>query len=331
MREKIDFGTLKQTVLLSAVLERYGIKTRQANTTYLRADCPLPSHTSKESKGSFAVNTEKNIWCCKSTSCNEAARKKGGDVLDFVSLMEQTNVLGAAKKLLEWFPDKKITPPSLVEPGGAKEVSAKSPQSKDVQHPNGNHSTTNKPLNFELKGIAYHPYLKERGISEELALKFGVGFFPGKGSMSGRVVIPIRDGAGQLVAYAGRTISNDEPRYKLPLGFQKSLVLYNLHNVKGDALTIVEGYFSAMKVTAAGFPCVGLMGSTLTEAQEKLLRFKFITLLLDPDPAGAAGVADMLPRLARCHYVRVARNEKPPDEMTEEEIKNTLRYVCPIL
>jgi DNA primase len=271
MQIKVDFGTLKQNVLLSAVLERYGIKTRQANTTYLRADCPLPSHTSKESKGSFAVNTEKNIWCCKSTSCNETARKKGGDVLDFVSLMEQT------------------------------------------------------------KGIAYHPYLKERGISEELALKFGVGFFPGKGSMSGRVVIPIRDGAGQLVAYAGRTISNDEPRYKLPLGFQKSLVLYNLHNVKGDALTIVEGYFSAMKVTAAGFPCVGLMGSTLTEAQEKLLRFKFITLLLDPDPAGAAGVADMLPRLARCHYVRVARNEKPPDEMTEEEIKNTLRYVCPIL
>jgi hypothetical protein len=326
MREKIDFGALKTTVLLSAVLEKYSIKTRQANPTYLRADCPLPSHTSKESKGSFAVNTEKNIWCCKSTSCNEGARKKGGDVLDFVSIMEQTNVLGAAKKLLEWFPqngEKKMAPPTAGGAmGGAKDNNVVQANPTPV-------AGENKPLSFELKGIAYHPYLKERGISEELALKFGVGFFPGKGSMSGRVVIPIRDATGRLIGYAGRAINGEEPKYKLPVGFIKS-VLFNLQNVKGDAITIVEGFFGCLRVTAAGFPCVGLMGSTLTEAQEKLLRFKFITLMLDLDAAGAAGIADMLPRLAKHHYVRVARNEKPPDEMTEEEIKNSLRYVCPI-
>jgi hypothetical protein len=50
------------------------------------------------------LNLQKNIWCCKSTSCNQIAKKKGGDVLDFVALMEQTPVLSAAKKLLEWFP-----------------------------------------------------------------------------------------------------------------------------------------------------------------------------------------------------------------------------------
>src|SRR2546427_732429 len=69
---------------------------------------------------------------------------------------------------------------------------------------------------------------REREISEETARLFGVGYFPGKGSMSGRVVMPIRSAAGELVAYAGRSIDNSEPKYKLPAGFKKAAVLYNL-------------------------------------------------------------------------------------------------------
>ena len=49
--------------------------------------------------------------------------------------------------------------------------------------------------------------------------------------MSGRVVIPIHDDSGQLVAYAGRAVDGSEPRYKLPAGFHKGQVLYNLHRV----------------------------------------------------------------------------------------------------
>jgi hypothetical protein len=94
---KVDFGTLKTNVLIGAVLTKYGVKYKQPNAEYLRADCPLPSHSSKESKGSFAVNLQRNIWCCKSTSCNEAAKKKGGDVLDFVALMEACAILPAAR------------------------------------------------------------------------------------------------------------------------------------------------------------------------------------------------------------------------------------------
>jgi len=312
---KVDFGTLKNAVRMGAVLDHYGVKYRPVNATYLRADCPLPTHTSKESKGSFAVNVEKNIWCCKSTSCNETAKKKGGDVLDFVSLMEGSPVLEAAKKLLEWFPQNGNgnNPPPIPEP---------KPEP---------FAPKNKVLGFELKGITYHPYLKARGISEELAKQFGVGFFPGKGSMSGRVVIPIRNEDGELVAYAGRAIGNEEPKYKLPAGFYKGLVLFNRHAIKGESVTLVEGFFGTLRVCEAGFPGVGLMGSTFSEAQEKLLRsFKYITLLLDPDAAGLAGTAEILPRLAKNHYVRVAQNTKSPDDMTVPEIKNVLRYVCPL-
>jgi hypothetical protein len=174
------------------VLSKYGVKFKQPNKEYLRADCPLPSHTSEESKGSFAVNLEKNIWCCKSTSCNELAKKKGGDVLDFVSLMESCAILPAAKKLLEWFPTIYQNGRSVADDTSkkSKNVDVPSP-AKPVPSPEEN--PENKPLGFELKGIAYHPYLEGRGIPADFALKFGVGFFPGKGSMSGRIVFPLRN------------------------------------------------------------------------------------------------------------------------------------------
>lgn len=97
----------------------------------------------------------------------------------------------------------------------------------------GNTETAvNKPLTFQLKSVdCSHPYLSERGITKETAEYFGVGFFPGKGSMNGRIVIPIHNQHGKLVAYAGRAIDGSEPRYKLPAGFHKSLELFNLHRV----------------------------------------------------------------------------------------------------
>ena len=89
-------------------------------------------------------------------------------------------------------------------------------------------------MTFQLKGIdPVYPYLTKRGISRELAEKFGVGYFPGKGSVHGRVVIPIHNERGDLVVYAGLSIDDSEPKYKLPSEFQKSLELYNLHRVIG--------------------------------------------------------------------------------------------------
>ena len=60
-----------------------------------------------------------------------------------------------------------------------------------------------------------HAYLAGRGIARETAEHFGVGLFSGKGSMSGRVVIPIHNQAGELVAYAGRSIDGTEPRLRV--------------------------------------------------------------------------------------------------------------------
>ena len=73
--------------------------------------------------------------------------------------------------------------------------------------------------------------------------------------MHDRIVIPIHNPEGELVAYAGRSIDGSEPRYKFPAGFHKSLELFNLHRVRGEvSVVLVEGFFDCMKVTQAGFP-----------------------------------------------------------------------------
>ena len=70
----------------------------------------------------------------------------------------------------------------------------------------------------------------------ELVELFGLGFCA-KGSMAGRVCVPIENAEGELVAYAGRWTGSDaelpegQDKYQLPKGFHKGLELYNLHRV----------------------------------------------------------------------------------------------------
>ncbi len=119
----------------------------------------------------------------------------------------------------------------------------------------------NQPLGFELQGVdCSHEYFRCRGIKLETAKYFGVGYFSGRGSMSERIVIPIHNEKGELIAYSGRATDDEQdPKYKLPKGFNKSLELFNFHRVieQGSRFVIlVEGYFGTMKIHQAGFPHV---------------------------------------------------------------------------
>jgi DNA primase len=156
-----------------------------------------------------------------------------------------------------------------------------------------------------------------------------VDFKAVKGSMSGRIVIPIHNQHGQLVAYAGRAIDGSEPRYKLPAGFHKSLELFNLHRVTGPEVVLVEGFFDCMKVHQAGFPTVALMGSSLSEAQEGRLVAKFerIVVMLDSDEAGRRATNECLTRLADRVWVRATMiaEGKQPDQLTSDELPQILK------
>lgn len=196
-------------------------------------------------------------------------------------------------------------------------------------------SVTNKPLGFSLSNLNLeHPYLAERGLTEETIRVFGLGYCD-KGIMRGRVVVPIHNSNGDLVAYLGRWPGeppDQEPRYKLPKGFAKTLELFNLHRARQHTehpLVIVESSFSAMLLHQAGFPrVVALLGSSLSETQQGLLleavqNDERIVLALDADERGKKAQQELLERLS-CHaFIRTVsypEGLESPDHLTIKQV-----------
>jgi DNA primase len=266
------------------------------------------------------VNTEKRVFHC--FGCDAK-----GNVLDFVARKEGVTIKKAAQLVTEWFAI------GTGEIGAVKSNlgPTESPQKADPAPPDP--IEPNKPLKFTLKLEYDHPYLHERGIGPEVAQQLGIGFCD-RGLMKDRVAIPIHDADGQLVAYAGRWVSGKLPegeeKYKLPPGFKKSLVLYNLNRVKGfDHLVIVEGFFSAIRLHRLGIPAVALMGRSLSVEQEKLLieqGVKTLILMLDGDPPGREAQASLLGRLARKFSMRSAElpDRAEPDTVDEKILREVL-------
>jgi len=313
----VDFKAIKEALTIGQVLDRYGVKLKRSGKE-LRGRCPIHQGDGTDT---FHANTEKNAFRCFSCQAK-------GNVLDFVAAMEKCSVRDAALKLRRWF-----------QVSGTAETLAATQRSPTGSQPAreeaGERGEPNKPLGFRLKGIDYHhPYLAQRGIDPETAEYFGVGFFSGKGSMSGRIVIPIENETGELVAYAGRSIDGSEPKYKLPAGFKKSQVLYNLvraleEDPTGGVVVVVEGFFDCMKVVQAEHVCVALMGCSLSEQQETSLveQFRHVAVMLDGDDAGRRAAVEIAAHLAQKVWVRVVEvpQGKQPDQLAIGEIRELLQ------
>ena len=116
-----------------------------------------------------------------------------------------------------------------------------------------------------------------------------------------RIMFPITNEAGRIIAFTGRTLATDEkagPKYlnspETPI-YSKSRVLFNLDKAKEairklDYAIVVEGQMDCISVYAAGFHnVIASSGTAFTELQAKLLgRFsKNVVVNFDPDTAGA--------------------------------------------
>lgn len=116
-----------------------------------------------------------------------------------------------------------------------------------------------------------------------------------------RIMFPIANDAGKVIAFTGRTLSTDEkagPKYlnspETPI-YSKSRVLFNLDLAKEwirkfDYAILVEGQMDCISVFAAGFHnVIASSGTAFTELQARLLgRFsKNVVVNFDPDTAGA--------------------------------------------
>ena len=311
----VDFSAVKRAVSLEAVLRHYQIPGLRRHRDQLQGCCPI--HRGQRND-SFRAHLTKNIFQC--FACH--AR---GNVLDFVAAMEQCSIREAALRLQQWF--------GVRVPGLRLYPAAASRQQRELVR---KEEGSNLPLRFALTGVeSNHPYLAQRGIDPDTAAQFGVGFYPGPGLMSGRIVIPIRNRHGQLVAYAGRALDDRSPKYKLPAGFRKALELFNLQQAVATGariVIVVEGYFDCMRVHQAGFSCVvALMGSSLSAAQESDLRrhFECIVLMLDGDAAGRAASEAIADRLAGWRSVQVIRapDGSQPDQLSPSAIRQLLAAV----
>ena len=312
----VDFDTVKAAVSLEVVLGHYGVdKLRRRRRGQLEGCCPL--HRGQR-EDAFHASLSKNVFHC--FACGAS-----GNVLDFVASMEQCSIREAARKLQAWF---------MSAAGTAVEGHAGSRWDRGelVRKKFG----VNPSLRFALTRVdRTHPYLAERGIEPATAAEFGIGYYAGTGLMQGRIVIPIHNPRGELVAYAGRAVNSERPKYKLPSGFRKGLELYNVHRAAataGQGVIVVEGYFDCLRVHQAGYRCVvGLMGCVLSEGQEKLLleRFQAALLMLDGDQAGREASRAIAARLSKNCSVGVVRvpDGAQPDQLPPEVIQRLLE--CP--
>lgn len=331
----VDFKQVKSSVTMLQVLERYSlVDTLKQTGDRLSGPCPI--HEGKNPT-SFRVSISKNCFNCFG-SCG-----RGGNVIDFVALMEDIDFRDAALRLQEWFlagpavPARKGTRASRQRRKPAESpTSTSDPESESAESAPEITGDTNPPLSFELKTLKTdHPYPIERGLEPATIEHFGIGHCS-RGMLRGHIAIPIHNGKGELVAYAGRWPGNPPegtPKYKLPKGFRKALEIYNLHRALQEdpelPLVIVEGFFDCFALWQAGISkCVALMGCSMSDEQERLLADSLpqdttIELLFDNDDAGSIGATSVAQRLARFTTVRIIslpKGIRQPDELSEDDM-----------
>ena len=141
--------------------------------------------------------------------------------------------------------------------------------------------------------------------------------------------------------YCGRWPEEDPPedeeKYKMPTGFHKSSVLFNLHRVDHELvqdrdMIVTEGFFDAMRIYEAGFRnVVALMGAFMNDGQKELLREILgpqgkVTLFFDGDEAGRLCQRQSLEALAPHLYVKTVQLEDglQPDGLKDAHLKELL-------
>jgi DNA primase len=332
----VDFKAVKAAITMEGVLEHYGLLDKfKRSGDRLSGACPIHKGSNPTQ---FSVSVSKNAWNCFS-EC-----KHGGNTLDFIAEMEDVSILAAANLAIEWFhldPEAVYgdSEPETGETGEeTKNGDTARPKPATRPAPAQENGAPNKPLQFRLDKLQReHPYLAERGLTLETIVDFGVGFCA-KGMMADRIAIPIHNSEGKVVAYAGRfpgEPSEENPKYKLPAGFRKSQELFNIDRAAKEpvevTMVIVEGFFGCMKLHQHGCRrVVALMGSTMSAAQEELIRKHTdsrsqVIVMLDEDEAGRAGREDIATRLSKFCFVKVHTFEQEgqqPEDLSLEDVNN---------
>lgn len=195
---------------------------------------------------------------------------------------------------------------------------------------------------------ALRNHLARHNVTPEQMVEAGL-IIRGEGAsydrFRGRIMFPIRDARGRVIAFGGRALAKEVPAKYLnspetPL-FHKGRVLYNIDKARGPAhergaIIVVEGYVDVIAMHRAGLPhAVAPLGTALTEDQLALL-WKIApepVLCFDGDTAGlkaAHRALDLaLPLLKPGHSLRLAflPQGQDPDDLLAAQGPDALHAV----
>ena len=310
--------------------------------------CPFHS----EKTPSFSVNEDKGFFHC--FGCGES-----GNVIDFVMRTEGWTFPEAVERLAS---DAGIELPKRDPRDEQREKAQRSLHEimelaaqffeKELTGPRGARARSYLE-GRQLVGPAVAPFrlgyspdsrsaLKDHlavaGVSMEDMIEVGLLISPDEGGVPydrfrGRVMFPIMDPRGRIIAFGGRTLDPDgKPKYlnspETSL-FKKSMVLFNLGAARkavtqGASLVAVEGYVDVISLVAAGFSgAVAPLGTALTEEHLEMM-WRIVPepiLCFDGDAAGIKaaqrGIDIALPLLEPGHSLRLALlpSGQDPDDL----------------
>ena len=324
---------MQRADILEIVGEYVPLKRRGRNWFGL---CPFHH----EDTPSFSVNPEKGIFKC--FGCG-----KGGNAVGFIQEMEHLTFSEAVRKLGDRYhvaiPEKAMSP---------EEQRARSErQSMLAAHQAGAAFYAGCLQHSQ----AARAYMQKRGISPEMAERFGLGYAPeedwqalynslrdqGYGDdtlikcgliskslkngrcydkFHGRLIFPIRDHRGAVVAFGGRALGDEQPKYlnsqTTPI-YNKSNLLYAL-DLAADTIrqthqvVVMEGYMDVLTAHSFGVTnAVASLGTAFTSEHVRLLnRFApengarlQVLLSFDGDGAGQKAARMSLEKLVGCDFI----------------------------
>ena len=302
--------------------------------------CPFHN----EKSPSFSVSPDKQIFHC--FGCGV-----GGNVITFVSQIEGLNFVETVQMLAE---RANIQLPTLQNNGDTQREILKDkvykvneftaeyyhqnlykPQAKMAQEYVKKRQLTNETLKsfrigFSGKFDELYQKLKKQGFQEQEILESGLVNKNERGQYidryRNRLMFPICDARGRVIAFGGRVLDDSKPKYiNSPenVVYSKGRHLFGLNVAKkGDTkkLLIVEGYMDVISLHQRGITnVVAPLGTALTEQQGWLLRknSEQIILSFDSDDAGIKAklrAIDILQNMGCDLRVIQLEGAKDPDE-----------------
>ena len=359
---------VRERTEIYSVVSRY-VQLKQRGGRYWGC-CPFHN----EKTASFTIDTAKGLFYC--FGCHE-----GGNVFQFISKIENVTYFEAVKLQAERLgiplPSRKKSPEELKREREEKFLLKINGLAREFFY---------HCLNKTSYGETGRKYLNSRGITDKTIDDFKLGFSPnswdgltseflrrgfserqliaaglvsprknGSGvydRFRGRVMIPITDVFGHVVAFGGRILDAEDensPKYlntSETLVFNKRRLLFgldkaHLHISAAKFSIVVEGYMDAISLVSAGIKnVVATLGTAFTPEHAKLLlRYaRRIIFCYDSDEAGQKATMRALPIVRDAGaevFVIVVPDGKDPDEFIrkhgkeafERLIKNALALV----